>query len=44
MNAQVVQVTAQEDTPVEEPKPIIPELEDFEEEEIDDIFDRLQGT
>ena len=44
MNLELFAATTQDDEEEEMPRPIVPELDDFEEEEIDDIFNRLQGV
>jgi hypothetical protein len=33
-----------EPTKDDDERPVVPELDDFEEEELDDIFNKLQGS
>ena len=44
MNLELFAATTQDDEEEETPRPSVPELGDFEEEERDDIFNRLQGV
>ncbi len=37
------QPSANEPTKDDDDRPTVPELEDFEDDELDDLFDKLQG-